>query len=86
MQRKEPETSANDVADAPGDLKLRDVACVRQNDQLRTLYGLVHAVGMLRGDQSVTLRSAPQQPCLPAQPTTVDGQGRTVHVVGGARG
>ena len=49
-----PEASVNDVGDSPGSLKLRDVACVRQNDQLRSLYGLVHAIGVLRGDQSVT--------------------------------
>ena len=28
------ETSVNNVGDSPGSLKLRDVACVRQNDQL----------------------------------------------------
>jgi hypothetical protein len=50
-----PEASINDVGDSPGSLKLRDVACIRQNDQLRSLYGLVHAVGMLRGDQPITL-------------------------------
>ncbi len=50
-----PEASVNDVGDSPGSLKLRDVACIRQNDQLRSLYGLVHAVSVLCGDQSVTL-------------------------------
>jgi hypothetical protein len=40
-----PEASVNDAGNSPGRLKLRDVTCVRQNDQLRSLYGLVHAVG-----------------------------------------
>jgi hypothetical protein len=44
----------NDVGDSPGSLELRDVACVRQNDQLRSLYCLMHAVGMLRVDQPIT--------------------------------
>jgi hypothetical protein len=50
-----PEASVNDVGNSPGRLKLRDVTCVRQNDQLRSLYGLVHAIGVLCGDQPVTL-------------------------------
>lgn len=49
------EASVNNVGDSPGSLKLRDVACIRQNDQLRSLYGLVHVVSVLCGDQSVTL-------------------------------
>ena len=45
----------NDVGDSPGSLQLRDVACVRQKDKRRSLYGLVHVVGVLCGNQSVTL-------------------------------
>ncbi len=50
-----PETTVNDVGDLLGSLELRDVSSVRQNDQLRSLYGLVHAVGVLCGNQSVAL-------------------------------
>jgi hypothetical protein len=50
-----PEASVNDVGDSPGSLQLRDVACVRQKDKRRSLYGLVQALGVLCGNQSVTL-------------------------------